>query len=119
MAECQKRVMGFLVRDQELAIAIEPGMCSFYYPAPCLSAMWLGAGIFGFLFSGAHVRAVATLFQRLVGFLAYVSGIGTQMLHFALGACHDHCVQGGFEQEYIMGVGSADDERQRDPTRVD
>ena len=110
----------FFEADQEFAKAVEPGVGALHDPASGLVA--------GFLFLGCvlpfallDVRPVAPHQGRFACWFALVSSVGAQMLRFPLagrGAFADDAVQSRGKQLHVMLVGPADDERQRDATRV-
>ena len=96
-------------------------MRSFHNPSSGLVARLTSFGI-AFFLALFDVGAIALCRNGLLCVFALVARVGAQMLGFKLSrfrAVNHHGFQCHFQQFYIMRVGSADDERQRDSTCVD
>ena len=95
-------------------------MRSFHDPSFGLVA-WLASFGVAFFLALLDVGAIVLCRHGLFCAFAFVTRVGAQMLGFELArfrTVNNHGVQCHFQQFHIMGVGSADDERQRDSTRV-
>ena len=95
-------------------------MCSLYYPTSCFVPWRFDLGV-GFLTASFQILLVVMLARRSLRRVADVSGIHAESLRRRIGRiwpCAYDLLQGGLEKFDIMHVGSAGDQRQRDPTGV-
>lgn len=111
---------GLFEADQQFAEPIEPGVCSFNHPSARLVA-WVLLFLVPFLTTGLHVQLVAVDAAGRKSRETDIGGIGAESLDLPAAGIRpgiDDSLQRRAQQNAVMLVGSAGDERQRDATRV-
>jgi hypothetical protein len=103
----------FLIADQELAKAVEPGVCGFNHP----SAILWGATPSSFL--PTNTRGVPPVLDGLLSGFTVVSFVCVKEGVRSAGPFNDNGLQQGNELGHVMPVCSGYDQGQRDTTRVD
>src|SRR3990172_9710957 len=107
------------IANQELSKPVEPGMRNLHDPAPGLVSVLFAQLFFA---ARAHVRAVITLHDLLMGRLAGKARIGAQVLRVIwrdLRTLDNDRIQRNRQLRHVVSISSDYDDRQRDATLVD